>query len=333
VELHVEVLSGELLDPREGFGPIPTRVEVRTDPLTGHTSRLVSGGRLMPKMDFDLKQLAEETRKTCPFCPDRIGEQTPRFPERVVAGGRIRRGSALLFPNLNAYGRFSSVSVYSPALHHLPLREMTEELVTDNLLTQVEFVKAARIADPDAEWASINANHMVPSGSSLYHPHMQGLVDPLPTTQQRMLAETPPERFREYVETERRDGRRHLGRLGRVEWMASFAPLGPGELRGFLFGASSLAELDEAAVAELGRGIATTLALYAEMGFESFNLAVYGAPAGTAGYPLNLRMMCRSSPRPFYRSDSTYFERLHWEAAVDVWPEDVAEAAGDRFRR
>ena len=69
------------------------------------------------------------------------------------------------------------------------------------------------------------------------------------------------------------------------------------------------------------------------MGYESFNLAIYGAPPGTVGYPLNLRIACRSNLRPLYRSDSTYLERLHWEAAVDVTPEEVAEWAGDRFRR
>jgi hypothetical protein len=28
-----------------------------------------------------------------------------------------------------------------------------------------------------------------------------------------------------------------------------------------------------------------------------------------------------------------YLERLHWEAAIDVVPEQLAERAGDRFRR
>ena len=68
------------------------------------------------------------------------------------------------------------------------------------------------------------------------------------------------------------------------------------------------------------------------MGFESFNLAVYGAPPGTAGYQLNLRIGARSNLRPFYRSDSTFLERLHWEGAVDVDPETVAERLRDRFR-
>ena len=37
--------------------------------------------------------------------------------------------------------------------------------------------------------------------------------------------------------------------------------------------------------------------------------------------------------KALYRSDATYFERLHWEAAVDISPEELAKQAGDRFRR
>jgi galactose-1-phosphate uridylyltransferase len=72
--------------------------------------------------------------------------------------------------------------------------------------------------------------------------------------------------------------------------------------------------------------------LHADMRFESFNLAVYGAPAGTEGYPLNLRVACRSNLSSFYRSDSTFLERLHWEGAIDLPPETIAERLGGRFR-
>jgi hypothetical protein len=42
-------------------------------------------------------------------------------------------------------------------------------------------------------------------------------------------------------------------------------------------------------------------------------------------------MVCRSNLKPYYRSDATWLERLHWEAAIDVTPEELARAAGDRF--
>ena len=134
------------------------------------------------------------------------------------------------------------------------------------------------------------------------------------------------------VDAERRSSERYLGNTGRVEWLASFAPIAPAELRAFAAGACTPAELDGDLIAELAHGLALALGGYAEMGLQSFNLAIYGAPPGSAGYPLNLRLACRSNPRPLYRSDSTFLERLHWEGAVDLAPETVARQIGERFR-
>ncbi len=329
--LRSEVHKARMLPPGSDE-PASVPVEVRWDPLTGYTTRLLaSRGALMPGNEFDLHALSDETATTCPFCGDSIDALTPRLLPEISHQGRIRRGEAVLFPNLLAYAKHASVSVYSASRHYLPLGEMTQDLVGDNLATQVAFAKAVQGFDPESRWASISANHMLPSGSSLFHPHMQGAVDPTPTTMQRMLADTPAERFTDYLAAERADGRRHLGSTGSVEWLASFAPILPAELRAFVPGWASPAELSPSLVEELGRGIAVALGLYAEMGYESFNLALYGAPPATRGYPLNLRMGVRSNLKPLYRSDATYFERLHWEGAIDLFPEELAELAGDRF--
>jgi UDPglucose--hexose-1-phosphate uridylyltransferase len=334
IDLRSEVVDGRMLDPRAGFQRVRTRVEFRWDPLTGHVARLMTGSRLMPPNDFDLEALATQTREGCPFCPEALESMTPRLDPDIFPfpDGRIHRGEAVLFPNIVSYSLHSAVSVYSPGRHFLPLSRMTARLVADNLGAQVAFGRAAVRGDPRARWVSVNANHMLPSGSSLFHPHLQGSADPFPSTQQRLLSEVPAERFGDYVETERGLGRRYAGSTGRVEWLASFAPIAPAELRGFLFGVASPADLGEEDVAELGDGIARALNLYAELGFESFNLAIYGAPPGTPECPLNLRIAARSNLRaPAYRSDATYFERLHWDSAVDVWPEDVAERARPFF--
>jgi galactose-1-phosphate uridylyltransferase len=285
----------------------------------------------MPASDFDLEGFARENQARCPFCPERIESLTPRLPAVIHSEGRITRGDAVLFPNLHAYSSHSCVSVYSPARHYLALGQITERLMADNLWTQVAYAKAVMAAEPESCWASINANHMLPSGSSLFHPHLQGIVDPTPTTLQRALADVPAARFAGYLEAERRGGERHLGRTGRVEWLVSFAPIAPAEVRAFVSGVASPAELDEELVAELAHGLVLTLNGYAELGYESFNLATYGAPPGTDGYPLNLRIACRSNLKPHYRSDSTFLERLHWEGAIDVAPEAVAERLRDRF--
>jgi galactose-1-phosphate uridylyltransferase len=330
MELERQVLTARMIAPDGSEVRAP--VEVRIDPLTGHSSRILPDRGLMPPNDFDLEAFARQSQPQCPFCTGRIERLTPRFVPAVSEAGRIERGEAVLFPNLHAYSSHSSVSVYSSRLHYLPLAEMTERLVTDNLAAQVEFEEAVMAVDPESRWASINANHMPPSGSSLFHPHLQGIVDSQPTTMQRLLAAVPPARFAAYLEAEK-DSERYLGNTGRIEWLTSFAPIAPAELRALVPGYASPVELDSDLVAELGHGLTLALGAYAELGFESFNLALYGAPPGTDGYVLNLRLGARSNLKPFYRSDSTLLERLHWEGAIDITPESVAERTRERFRR
>jgi galactose-1-phosphate uridylyltransferase len=331
MELTRRILTAEMAEPGTGR-LLTTPVEVRFDPLSGHSSRILPERGLMPVNEFDLEAFARENQASCPFCGDRIDELTPKLRDSINPEGRIARGAAVLFPNLHAYSSHSSVSVYSPQLHYLPLDAITDKLMADNLWTQVAFGQAVMAADPESRWASINANHMLPSGSSLFHPHLQGIVDSEPTTFQRLLAQVPAQRFDAYLDAERRSGERHLGSTGHVEWVVSFAPIAPAELRAFIGAVSSTVELEEELVLELAHGLSVALGAYAEMGYESFNLAIYGAPPGTEGYPLNLRIACRSNLKPLYRSDSTFLERLHWEGAIDLAPEAVAEQVGDRFR-
>jgi UDPglucose--hexose-1-phosphate uridylyltransferase len=186
-------LTSKLLHPARGFEPVETEVEVRWDPLTGYAARLVqAAAALLAPSSFDLEAFAARTQEACPFCTERIEQATPKLPREIHSAGRIRRGGAVLFPNLLTYSQYSAVGVYSPALHYLPLAAMTPRLVTDNLAVHVDFIMAVAAADPNAAWASINANHMLPSGSSLFHPHLQGIVDSQPTTIQRQLAASRP---------------------------------------------------------------------------------------------------------------------------------------------
>jgi galactose-1-phosphate uridylyltransferase len=149
---------------------------------------------------------------------------------------------------------------------------------------------------------------------------------------QQLLAKVPAGRFEEYLDAERNSGERWLGSSGRVEWLTAFAPIGFNELRAFVPGVTAPEGLDDQLVAELARGLSAAFALYAELGMQSFNLALYGAPPEVDGYMLNLRLVARSNLDRLYRSDATYFERVHWQAMVDTVPEELARQAGARFR-
>lgn len=325
MELRSERVEATILDPRQGFEPAPASFEVRWDPLTGHTARILDRSNLLPISDFDLEGLATETRQGCFFCPEKVFDVTPKLLPEIHAEGRIRRGQALLFPNIQPYAKHSSVAIYGADLHYLPLDRMDQTVVGDNLAAQVEFVRAAQRYDPPARWSSLSANHMLPSGSSLFHPHTQAAVDLYPTTMQKLLADVPAATIADYLETERRLGARHLGRTGRVEWLTSFAPVGFNEIRAFVPGVAAVGDLDDSLVEELAAGLATSLNLYAELGFHSFNWALY------SGTVLNLRLVTRSNLKPLYRSDAAYFERLHWQGMVDTPPEELAERARPRF--
>src|SRR5919202_2102921 len=138
MQLRSELVETVIDDPRRGFERISLRCEIRWDPLTGITSRLLpsAGSSAIPLATTDLVGLAESTRPGCPFCADEIEQLTPRFADEMVPGGRFRRGEAWLFPNLLPYSKYSSVCVFSAERHLLPLSEMTPELVSDNLAAQ-----------------------------------------------------------------------------------------------------------------------------------------------------------------------------------------------------
>jgi UDPglucose--hexose-1-phosphate uridylyltransferase len=331
VELRRERLRAEILDPRRSFEPSSIPLEIRWDPLTGQSCKLLSAGSLPRPEQHDLDALATETRPTCPFCAERIETSTPRFPPALWPEGRIRCGDALLFPNLVPYAKWSSVSVYSPNYHSLRIDELTPSLLAENLTTQSIFARAVLSHDPSSRWVSINANQLPPSGSSIFHPHLQGSANPEPTSVQRLLADLGSPQLRAYMELEQGEGERWIASTGRVEWLASFAPVGPAEVRGFVDEAASPEELDEVAIAELAGGLSHVLALYAAFGFQSFNLAVYGSPRSTRERLLALRLVGRAYFGPQLRSDAMWSERLHGEAATDLAPEVVAERGREVF--
>lgn len=317
MRLRSERYVATFLDPRRGFAPARVPAEVRWDPLTGRSCRLLPEGTIPRPAAHDLRELDARTRPGCPFCGEALARETPRLPPELHAEGRIRCGEAVLFPNLVPYAPWSSVSVYSPDRHLLPLAAITPRLLADNLRTQAEFARTVLGHDPAASWISVNANHLPPSGSSIFHPHLQGTAAPWPTTAQRELADVPAATLREYVDAER-GGERSLGSSDGVDWVAAWAPAGIGEVRAFALDAGSVAELTPELLEALAAGAVRVLRAYAELGFESFNLAL-------TGRPLVLRLAARAYFGDAGRSDVMWLERLHGDVATDLHPERLAE--------
>src|SRR5205085_7015746 len=119
MELERHLLESTMVDSGTD-AEVRMQIELRVDPLTGHSSRILPERGLMPPADFDLQRLARQTAETCPFCPERIERSTPRLAPEIAPSGRVTRGEAVLFPNLHAYASHSVVSVYSVDRHYLP---------------------------------------------------------------------------------------------------------------------------------------------------------------------------------------------------------------------
>jgi hypothetical protein len=98
-----------ILNPRKNMKRKTIPSEIRKDPLTGRTSRISHFMSLKwEKPDFD--QLVAGTEKTCPFCPDKVMQVTPCFPEDIVPEGRIVLDDKVLFPNIAPYDSLSAVA-------------------------------------------------------------------------------------------------------------------------------------------------------------------------------------------------------------------------------
>ncbi len=314
-----------------------TQLRWRRDPLTGRSARLLTGVKLQPPTRPDLADLTAKPR-FCPFCEEHLERATAEFPPEITDQGRVRHGRAVVVPNVLAYATHSAVGIYDPGRHFLDLDDLTAPVVADALGAMLEHTRAVRRVDPSAVWGSVNANYLPPSGSSLVHPHLQSAHDSCGTTGQRILVAQSAawggaRSFWQELVAEEEGGPRWVGRLGRVAWLTPFAPTGFHEVWAVVDQAHDLTDLDEADVNALGEGLSRVFASYRQWNLTSFNFALLGGgpPPEHERYHLVLKVVTRSNAEPMYRSDATFFERLHDEAMIDLSPEEVAAEVRTRF--
>jgi len=329
----------EAMVPDLSAGGAWTRVGLRwrRDPLTGASARILTGVKLQPPVRPDLSELIAAPA-FCPFDEDRIETATFPFPPELTAEGRIRRGRAVVVPNIMAYATHSAVGIYDPSRHFLDLDELTPGIVGDALEAMAVHARAVRAMDPGATWSSINANHLPPSGASLVHPHLQSAHDGCGLSAQRVLVARAAAwggggSYWEALVAAEEGGPRWLGRIGRVAWLTPFAPSGFHEVWAVVGEVSDVTELSGEDTAALGEGLSRVFGAYRSWNLTSFNFGIIGGgPDGrAAGHRVLLKVMSRSNADAMYRSDATYFERLWGEALVDQAPEEVAEALRPAF--
>jgi UDPglucose--hexose-1-phosphate uridylyltransferase len=323
--------QSSFLDPAEGYARKDLSFEVRADPLTGRQSRILTfRRRKLPAVEIPL-QMVEASRAGCPFCPDRVLSSTPRFIAGPVPEGRMRRGRALLFPNSFPYALHNWVVVFSED-HFLSLDQFSVEILRDAFLVARDGILMTGKADPLMKYGSINWNYLPQSGGGLFHPHLQSVVEEVPTVShgevlkglERYQEENGSGFWQDFLSEEIRRGERYIGRCGDVHFISAFAPRGIlGEVFILFRERTDIEELEEEVWNHFFTGLTDLFTYLLEKRIFSFNLSLFFGGTREAPSWIYGRLCPRMSLPPWNTSDINYFEKLHGEVICVVSPEEL----------
>ena len=342
IEYRALKKAASILDPRRGFELSQIESEVRYDPLTGESARICHFALPVRKIP-DLSALAESSRAGCPFCPEKIDSITPRYQDALVPGGRMRRGEAVLFPNLFPYDDVSAIVVMS-GRHFVPIDALPAAMIADALKLARDFIRAAAQTIQEREAYGIVAwNYMPPSGASQVHPHMQVMVTDTPGNALRRELAAEASYFERHgtpfalalLEAERRAGSRMVLEDDALAWWAPWCPLGMlGGVQAVLPGRATLTACGDAELEAFARMLARIAATYARLGHWSFNLTLFPDAEGQreGRHWLTARLLPRFYLDPrMHNSDAAHLQLLLGEKFGMVYPEAHAAALREKL--
>lgn len=317
---------------------IERKTEVRFDPLTGETSRLIFDPG-MPIAPPDYTELAEVTGGAkCPFCPENLYKMTPVFPSEITQEGRVVQGEAVAFPNLFPYSKHNAVVIFS-GQHYVKLEEFTVEMIKDAFMAAQTYTQNVIAADSKARYASINWNYLPPSGGSILHPHIQVILSESPTNNQFLISEKAKayeekygrEFFTSLYETEKDLGERWIGEVGNIAWTHAYAPKSHNDFVAIFTQSRSIFDITEQDWLNFATSIKAIFAHFSEQGFASFNLLLNASIDRESKQPVHIRIIPRFTMGALNTSDINSFQALHLEPLSLKVPEEVAEKARKHF--
>ncbi len=334
IEFRKELKQGRQYDPRRNFELSTIDSEIRYDPLTGDSARLCHFA-LSTAIPPDLAQMVTTTAATCPFCPDKVLRVTPRFTEALLPEGRLRRGGAVLFPNLFPYDDISAVATLTER-HFIPLDDVPLPVIEDGIGIARDFFQRLAADGVQPGYGIVTWNYMPPAGGTQIHPHIQVIHTSNPGNRlRRELAAEYAWRQRhgsnywaELLAAERREGVRWIGESGPVQWYVPFTPTGIlGDCNGVLPERATLTALSNSDIHAVAVGLRRILRGFAALGLWSFNLTFFPdrSDAGADCHWLNVRVVPRLYLNPItHIPDVSYMQLLLEERFAMVYPEETA---------
>ncbi|MUK90172.1 hypothetical protein GMD78_17505 [Ornithinibacillus sp. L9] len=311
---------------------IERKTELRFDPLTGESSRIVvdPGIKLTPPNYTDM---AEKTGgENCPFCLENIHEQTPIFSKEQ---DNITHGKAIVFPNLFPYSKYNGVTIFSDQ-HFIRLEEFTTSLLKDAFIACQTYIKRVIDREEKPVYISINWNYLPLSGGSMLHPHLHVIISESATNYQNRF-ERKCRAFQENHEVdylsslyqyEKEVGERWIGENGNIAWLHAYSPKGHNDFISIFRDKSSIEDLTDQDWSHFAKGLQAIFATLAEQGLASFNM---GLTFANTGSPIHARLIPRLDFGELHTSDFNYFQVIHDEGLTYKAPEKVAALARKHF--
>lgn len=169
MEFKVEKEVNEFFNPNEDRLE-KVEIEIRHDPLTGKTSRIIEKPFPIAK-DPDMSDVEKDG--FCPLCPENIYDVGAREP-RVLDKKLGEKGEAVLMANITPYAEYSLVCRLSQE-HYLGLDEFQVHHFSDAFDLLVDYLEKVK-EKGEIKYPSIIMNYLKPAGSSIVHPHMQMII-------------------------------------------------------------------------------------------------------------------------------------------------------------
>jgi len=157
IEFRKVIQSSTYLNPFEEFEPRQGEVEIRWDPLTNLTARVVRFptrrlNRLDPK-----PAIASSVASKCPFCEENMDPMTARLDKALFGCERMTRGDVTVIPNLISFDKYSLVAIVSHE-HYLSMRDLAEKgSLVKGILALIEAFRCIRESDPEARYSRSTA--------------------------------------------------------------------------------------------------------------------------------------------------------------------------------
>jgi len=338
VEFKREILYFRFLDPAKNFAEDLRPFELRSDPLTHHTSVIYTFRYRVPDKP-ELSLLVEKSLASgCPFCPQAINN-TMKFPPDLVPEGRIQVGEACVFPSITPYAPYSTVTVLSHQ-HFIPLSGFSPELLINGFSACQVYLKRVSDSDPSAKYCSIIWNYMPPSGGTMLHPHLQAIAEYTPSRYTRELLRASQRYYKsnvtnfwsDLVAKETELGERYIATIGNISWLFTFAPkTWLGDVLAIFRGRNSFLDLPWQDLEHFSQGLIKLFCYMSEQNIYSFNLSIYSGVGGKDYFWTHARIVPRFTMLPLGNSDISSVQLLLDKYCCFIMPEEACRELKEYF--